>query len=311
MRDRADLHAIAQELASASKLSDRDIDARLERVRDQKYWESLSPSIHIGKLAAIEDVDVDPAAQSRCHRFFNEEKYFETPVLIAPSTLAHLNAVIDAVTSADWPAEFALVDDAFWLCARVPAIRALVEARLGQGYRQIPHVWLHVVRKVDGAGGWPPHFDGFRTNRISVWLALTDATTTNGCMFVVPPKSMPESFRTMKIETLPTMDVMRAMHATRAMPVPAGASLGWDFDVFHWGGRAVQPGLERRALSMEFLAATESPEEDEVPILDVDAPLPSLDLRLKVIAIGLDTYSKREPLAARFRSLTDELLKLG
>jgi hypothetical protein len=310
MRDRADLHAIALELARAAKLSDHDIDARLDRVRDAQYWQSLSPSIQIGKLSSIDAVAVDPAVQLRYHRFFNEEKYFETPALIAPSALAHLNAAIDAVTAAGWPAEFALVDDAFWLCARVPAIRALVEARLGQGYRQIPHVWLHVVRKVDGAGGWPPHFDGFRQNRISVWLALTDATTTNGCMFVVPPKSMPESFRTLKIETLPTMDVMRAMHATRAMPVGAGASLGWDFDVFHWGGRAVQPGLERRALSMEFLGAGESPEEDEVPILDVDAPLPSLDLRLKVIAIGLDTYSKREPLAARFRSLTDDLLKL-
>jgi hypothetical protein len=311
MRDRADLHAIALDLARASKLSDRDLDARLDRARDAKYWESLSPSIHIGKLHAIEDVEVDQAAQSRYHRFFNEEKYFETPVLIAPSALAHVNAVIDAVMAAGWPAEFALVDDAFWLCARIPALRALVEARLGQGYRQIPHLWLHVVRKVDGAGGWPPHFDGFRTNRISVWLALTDATTTNGCMFVVPPKSLPESFRTFKMETLATTDVMRAMHATRALPVRAGASLGWDFDVFHWGGRAVQPGLERRALSMEFLGASESPEEDEVPIIDVDAPLPSLDLRLKVIAIGLDTYSKREPLAARFRSLTDDLLKLG
>lgn len=310
MRDRADLHAIAQELARASQLSERDVDARLERVRDATYWQSLSPSIRIGSLTAIEDLPVDPAVQARCHRFFNDERYFETPVLLAASTLEHLNGVIDGVTAAGWPAEFALVDDAFWLCARLPAMRALVEARLGKGYRQIPHLWLHVVRKVDGAGGWPPHFDGFRPNRISVWLALTEATTTNGCMFVVPPKSLPDTFRTLKIETLPTLDVIRAMHATRALPVEAGASLGWDFDVFHWGGRAVQPGLERRALSMEFMAATEMPGEDELPLFDPDAPLPPLDVRLKVIGIGLATYSKREPLAARFRILTEDLLKL-
>lgn len=311
MKDLADLHAIAQELARESTLSAREVDARLEVVRDASYWMSLSPMIQIGTRTSVEHLPVDPAAQADYHRFFNEERYFETPRLIAPSTLAHLNAVIDAVTAAGWPAEFALVTDAFWLCPRVRAIRELVEARLGKGYRQIPHVWLHIVRKIDGAGGWQPHFDGFRPNRISVWLALTEATTTNGCMFVVPPKSLPESFRTLKIETLKTVHVIRAMHATRALPIPAGATVGWDFDVFHWGGRTSRPGLERRALSMEFLGPAESADPDEIPLVDLDGPLPSLDVRLKIIGIGLDTYAKREPMSARFRTLAQGLLTLA
>lgn len=311
MKDLAELHAIAQQLAQESRLSAREVDARLEVVRDAGYWQSLSPAIQIGKQTAIEDVPVAPAIQDSYLRFFADERYFETPVLVAPPALSHLNHVINAVTAAGWPAEFALVTDAFWLCPRIPAIRALVESRIGKGYRQIPHKWLHIVRKLDGAAGWQPHFDGFRPNRISIWLALTDATTTNGCMFLVPPKSLPESFRTLKIETLKTVHVLRAMHATRALPVPAGATVGWDFDVFHWGGRAAQPGAERRALSMEFMGANESPDADEIPLIDPDAPLPSLDVRLKVIAIGLDTYAKREPMSARFRTLAQELLKLA
>jgi hypothetical protein len=311
MKDLAELHAAAMELAREAQLPKREVEARLEQVRDPKYWESLSPAIEIGRRTSVEDVAVDPAAQADYHRFFNDERYFETPVLIAPSTLRHLNEVVDAVAAAGWPEEFALVSDAFWLCARVPAIRALVESRLGKGYRQIPHVWLHVVRKIDGAGGWQPHFDGFRPNRISVWLALTEATTTNGCMFLVPPKSLPESFRTLKIETLKTVHVIRAMHATRALPIPAGATVGWDFDVFHWGGRAVRPEFPRRAMSMEFLGPTETADPDEVPLVDPDGPLPSLDVRLKIIGIGLDTYSKRDPLSARFRAMADGLLNLA
>ena len=311
MKDRADLEAIAQQMARDARLSTEDVDARLAQVRDPRYWEQLSPEIDIQRRASIDDVPVDPVAQADYEGFLSEERYFETPVLLAPGTLAHLNRVIDAVTAAGWPEVFALVSDAFWLVPRIPAIRHLVESRIGAGYKQIPHVWVHVVRKVDGAGGWQPHFDGFRPNRLSVWVALTDATTTNGCMFLVPPRSLPESFRTLKIETLQTVHVLRAMHATRALPVPAGASVGWDFDVFHWGGRASRPGAPRRSLSMEFMGVNESPDADEVPVVSLDDPLPSLDVRLKIIGIGLDTYAKRDPLSARFRALAQGLLSLA
>ena len=311
MRDRAELHAIANELARAAALDAREVDDRLKQVRNPDYWRSLSPEIEIDRRTSLDDVRVAPEIEADYLRFFSEERYFETPVLLAPNTLAHLNAVIDAVTAAGWPAVFALVSDAFWLLPRIPALRRLVESRLGAGARQIPHVWVHVVRQIDGAGGWPPHFDGFRPAHVSVWVALTDATITNGCMFLMPPRSLPESFRTLKIETLPTADVLTAVHSTRALPVSAGAAVGWDFDVFHWGGRASRPELERRAISMEFLGASVGAAADELPMIGLDDPLPSLDVRLKVIGIGLETYGKREMTSARFRALAQGLEKLA
>jgi hypothetical protein len=311
MKDLAALHAAALELARESRLPAREVEVRLEQVRDRGYWESLSSEIQIGRRTALENLPVPPDVQARYEGFFSEEGYFETPVLLAPSTLSHLNHVIDAVTAAGWPSVFALVSDAFWLVPRIPSIRHLVESRLGPGVRQIPHVWLHIVRALDGAGGWQPHFDGMKGSRVSMWVALTDATTTNGCMFLIPSQALHESFRTLKVDTLKTAHVLRAMHATRALPVPAGASVGWDFDVFHWGGRTVKSGQERRALSMEFIGPNESADPDEVPLVSLDDPLPSLDLRLKIIAMGLDTYAKFEPLSARFQPLAKSLLTLG
>jgi hypothetical protein len=126
----------------------------------------------------------------------------------------------------------------------------------------------------------------------------------------VPSSKLPDSFRIKDVTPdIPMPDVLRAMHATRAMPVPAGAALGWEFHVFHWGGRAVNPKTSRRALSMEFLAAPEQPEPDEQPLLDPDAGLPGLGYRLRAIGIALDTYSKREPLSLRFRPLGQRLME--
>lgn len=310
MKDLAELHAAALAMAAEFRMSREEIAERYSRVRDREYWESLSPALTIGRLSQFDELPQAADTQRAVEHFYRRERYFETPQLLTSSTLAQLNAAIDAVTAAGWPALFALVGDLFWLCPRIAAVRQLVTSRIGDGYQQIPHVWLHIVRKVDGAGGWLPHFDGFRPARVSVWLALTEATTTNGCMFLVPPNALPESFRTLKIETLATIDVMRAMHATRALPVPAGAAVGWDFDVFHWGGRAVNPDAERRSISMEFLGRAGTADRDELPLLDLTGPLPPLDVRLKVIGIGLESYAKREPLSQRFTALAGELTKL-
>ena len=310
MADPQLLREAAMQLATGAIMPARELAERLARARRPEYWQSLSPHLRIGANQPLPCLEVDAEREATAARLFEAEGYFETPELLPPDALAALNQCIDLVTAAGWPAIFALVDDRFWQCARLPALRRLVAARLGEGYQQIPHVWIHIVQAVDGAAGWMPHFDGFALKRVSVWLALTRATTENGCMYLVPSSVLPDSFR-IKDATpdVPMRDVVRAMHATRAMPVEAGAALGWEFHVFHWGGRAVNPRSQRRALSMEFLAASEQPGPDERPLLDPDGALPDLAYRLKAIGLALDTYSKREPLSLRFRSLGQRLME--
>lgn len=310
MADPQLLRDVALQLAASAGMQPRELAERLERARNPQYWQSLSAHIRIDTDDPLPCLDVDPEVEAAAARLFETEGYFETPALLPPAVLEALNQSIDAVTAAGWPAIFALVDDRFWQCGRLPVIRRLLDSRLGPGHQQIPHVWIHIVQAVDGAAGWMPHFDGFGSGRVSVWLALTQATTENGCMYIVPSSVLPGSFRiTDALVDIPMTDVVRAMHATRAMPVPAGASLGWEFHVFHWGGRTVNPRTQRRALSMEFLAATESTAPDERPLLDPDGLLPGFSYRLRAIGLALDTYSKREPLSQRFRSLGQLLME--
>src|SRR5262249_58094823 len=113
------------------------------------------------------------------------------PVLIDEATLAALNGAVDAVRTAGWPPVFAFVYDEFWSLVRIPAITTLLSATLGRGFRQIPHVWVHVVPPIEGGRGWTPHVDGYQNDRISVWLALSDATVENECMHLVPKADAP------------------------------------------------------------------------------------------------------------------------
>ena len=305
----AQLRQAAEQLLGNTELSGAELAARLSRARDAEYWRQLAPELSLDGTTPLPALAADEAALQAVALQFQHDRYCKTAPLLPPASLAILNRSIDIVMAAGWPAVFALVYDPLWACFRLPVLAALLTSHLGPGFVQIPHLWVHVVPAVTGASGWMPHADGFRPARVSVWLALTDATVDNGCLHIVPPDALPEVFRTTNVDQTVTMaEAFRALQATRAMPIPAGAALAWEFDVFHWGGRAVDPREARRAISMEFLAAGHAPESDESPLLDATGPLPSFDTRLHIIAIALQAYAKREPVARRYLPLAAPLL---
>lgn len=297
------------EMLDGVELSRSEIDGLAARAHDGAYWTGLAPGLAIGGPAPSVTAAADPGGEARAAaERLGRDRYFSTAPILDGVALAELNRAIDTVRAAGWPPVFALVYDAFWTTVRHPAIAYIASARLGDGYRQIPHVWVHLVPARAGALGWMPHFDGLRARRLTVWIALTDATVDNGCIHLIPPDALPESFRTVDVDaTVAMRDVQRAMHATRALQAAAGSLLGWDFDVFHWGGRAAAPQTERRSISLEFLAGEEPPLADETPLIGVVGPLPSFSTRLDVIARALTSYAAREASLRRFRALAPRL----
>jgi hypothetical protein len=299
MADAADLRAIALDLAAQFQLEPAEVAARADHARDAQYWQTLSPHIHIGAAPPLEIEPLESSELDRCARDFQHARYFQSPRLLAGSSLLRLNAIVDAITAAGWPPVFASVSDEFWQCARLPAIQNIVGARIGAN-RQASQLWIHVVPAVDRAGGWMPHFDGIRDERVTVWIALTNATLDNGCIYLVPPDSLPASMRTMDLRaTIAMTDVMTTLHGARALPIDAGAAIGWDFDVLHWGGRTSRPESSRRAISMVYVANRQTPCADEQPLLDLDE-LPSFEVRLAAITRAIRLYGEREPMARRF-----------
>ena len=229
--------------------------------------------------------------------------------MLDPALLSRLNAAIDGVVAAGWPAAFAWVYDEFWSLARVPEISALISSQLGAGHLQIPHIWVHVVPAMVGSSGWMPHFDGPIRGRASIWIALTDATLSNGCMHVVSRRYLAPTFESEPLATgrVAVTDAFRALQGVRALPVTRGSALGWTFEVLHWGGPCLSAGAPRRALSLEFIGSGHPPNADEVPLISLDSAFPSFSERIRMIAVAVQGYEKFEPGLVRYRALAKAL----
>ena len=288
-----------------------EVAARLERARDITYWRGLAPGLHIGSSAPLPrggGVDVDDEALSSAAAHMRAVKYCAMPALFSAADLADVNRAVDGVVAEGWPAVFAILFDETWRCCRSAALTGMLEQFFGGPFVQLPQFWIHLVPAVSGARGWKPHFDSLEPGRVSVWIALTEATLENGCMHLIPPDALPASFQTKEfMPAIPIDDVLRALQATRALPAPAGAALAWEHEVFHWGGRATDPRSPRRAMSLEFLGPGVEPTPDELPTLSTTGDLPSFDERIRFVAAALRLYGTFEPLARRFIALADGL----
>ena len=310
MTDRAArARSIAAELLAEAPLPENEARERAALGQDPAYWRRLAPTLSIEREPRRREPVLAAPALATIASNLAELGFFEARRIVAADDLARLNHAVDAVTGDRWPAVFAWVYDEPWTLARLPDVAAILTAQLGPGSLQLPHIWTHVVAPAIGSSGWPPHFDGEGARRLSIWVALTDATASNGCMHLVPRRRLPASFaRDWKaFPEVATADAVQALHAVRALPVPAGSLLGWSFDVLHWGGTCTRIETARRALSLEFVAADQSPRPDEAPLLGVTGSLPPFQQRLTMIATAICAYEKFERGLARYRSVADHL----
>jgi hypothetical protein len=302
-------------LLADATLSGDALAERLVLARDAGYWRRMGGlSISDGSGAHVE---LDPAATAATldtrarAELYEREGYFRTPQIVSARALARLLATLSRLRDGGWPPVFAFVFDDFWLCARLSPLRPLLERLIGPCYQQIPHVWTHAVPGARGAAGWPPHIDGDRAydGRLTIWLALTDATLENGCMHIVTPAALSADVaqRLLSGGEIPAAAVCTMLHGVRALPVSAGTALGWGFDRLHWGGHYVT-GPARVSLSFEFLAESHAATDAERPLVDPGGALPTFEFRLRAIADGLVTYAKFDAAARRFAPLGRGLL---
>lgn len=304
---------VIERMLQSARLTEPQAAERLTHAVDVDYWRGLAPDLHVIEPAPLESASIDEEAFASTVATFRADGVFHVKRALASGDVARLNHAVQTVVHEGWPAVFTFVYDEFWQCARHPAVARVIAAALGPEYRQIPHIWTHVVQPVAGAAGWAPHVDGNRPNRMTAWVALTDATLANGCMHFVPRSVAPEGFpaRFYEKTTFTHKEMIAALHATRPLPAAAGDVLGWAFDVVHWGGHVQPPAAARRSISMEFIAKGERPASDETPLLPLDR-MPSWNERLRAIAAALLEYRKFQPAVGRFEDVARRILaKVG
>jgi len=216
------------------------------------------------------------------------------------------------VVAARWPAGFTYVYDEFWQLARTPTVAALLRAILGEDCVQWPGVWTHRVLPQRGSHGWAPHVDssgyGAQPEALGVWFPLTDATLENGCMYVIArdlaPPGLAERFAT--IESVTRSDLRQLLQSAHALPAAAGALLGWDQNVNHWGATCQGHGQPRISTAMELASAREAARHQQWS-LPLNAPLPAFEERLRLIGESLLSYTRFEPQLAAYAPLAKDL----
>ena len=72
-------------------------------------------------------------------------------------------------------------------------------------------------------------------------IPVTEATPLNGCMYVVPRMFDPGDIEAVDVRNV------------RALPAEPGAVMGWNQDIWHWGGRSSTRAREPRiSVSLEM-----------------------------------------------------------
>eukprot|EP00750_Incisomonas_marina_P032559 INCI9218.2.p1 GENE.INCI9218.2~~INCI9218.2.p1 ORF type:complete len:411 (-),score=54.05 INCI9218.2:350-1582(-) len=169
--------------------------------------------------------------------------------------------------------------------------------------------------------GWGPHRDrpggvdqadaqlapGFREDGspmyTTVWVALTDATPDNSCLYFLPACNDP-GYKKQGDNIEGVFDDLSRWQAISAQPVNAGGFLVFSHRTLHWGSLAKEEQPPRIALSFAFAdPAFETPFFDPKKHL----PLPPLRLRAALQAGQAVMYSNQVPLSKAALALNERI----
>jgi ectoine hydroxylase-related dioxygenase (phytanoyl-CoA dioxygenase family) len=206
--------------------------------------------------------------------FTIDPKKFQLPIL-------DMANAITEIKSRNMLPVYAFVYDEFY--SLFFKLHNLLSSILGKDYKMLPAMWAWHIDNLTEEYGWKPHRD--RHNRsldqdgklksLTIWIPLTDATTLNGCMYIVPASRDP-AYNTGD-------DRMRFKYQDiRALPASAGSILGWTQEAMHWGSHSSKNATAPRiSISVEFQRGDVDP--FETPLID---PFTNLSLTQRIMLIN-------------------------
>ena len=207
------------------------------------------------------------------------------------------------------PLPFAFVYDEFWHAFQ--GVAAFIEAALGKGYRALPDFWVWYVVPSEESAGWSPHRDRVQRtldrdnspHSLTVWLALSEATPLNGCIYVLPAH-LDERFERRVWDGEDNI-VVQAPQNVRAVPATAGSMLAWNQNVLHWGGRSSRLATSPRcSAAFEFQRGEKPPFNS--PLLD-PRRIPPFRERLGLIGKQVLQYKHMYPLSDDIAAIATRL----
>jgi hypothetical protein len=284
-----------------------------ESLRDRKFWQWLSPNLHIADQAfcsAISPFGIgDPTGQVFDQRIV-EEGYFQ--YFIQPEnwqiSLGDMAETVKALVKRGLAPPLAFLYDEFWLLF---AKQSQIIARyLGPDYLMLPDFWVWHVDPTQGQNGWRPHRDKGRhalfpdgkPKSLTIWVPLTLATPTNSCMYLVPANK-DRNYGTEKEK-----DWQFDYADVRALPGQPGNVFIWNQAVLHWGSATSRFSPDGPRVSVAFEFQRRDVEPFNRPLMSPNT-LPSFEDRLKLVAKQILQYQHMYPLSPDLAEFAKGLLQ--
>ncbi|MCE9574196.1 MAG: phytanoyl-CoA dioxygenase family protein [Deltaproteobacteria bacterium] len=250
-------------------------------------WRRMSPWMTVeGDAEALEPF---PLPGSLRHRMVHDG-YAQLADVVPAAFTANLASTVVNLRQRGIPPIFVFVYDQFWQLAR--RFERLLDDIVGAGHVMLPNVWTWYVDPAASESGWAPHRDrkpdtllpDGMPKAVSVWVPLTDADPTNGCMYVVP------AYLDADYQQREFTKLRCALHDARALPATAGSFLCWTQALAHWGGRSSDLARHPRiSIGLEFQRGDSEPYD----FPRVRRVPPSFEERLALIAKMIYLYWTR------------------
>ncbi|MBS1955559.1 MAG: SAM-dependent methyltransferase [Cyanobacteria bacterium SZAS-4] len=244
---------------------------RFEQARDIEFWRQLNPELHItdsDKPFSIPPLNIDAQVLEDVRESLRKDAYFQIHKLIDSALAAKLARGVEIMHKAGWPPPFVVLYDEYW--EMFYQLKPLFESILGEGYKQMTSVWCWYLENNSESKGWGHHRDRPGVNvldadgnpkTLNVWIALTDTTPDNGCIYVVPAS---------RDDHYPNDTIVREvrdLQNIRALPAYAGDVLAWNESLLHWGSRSSSKAKNPR-ISISFSYQRQDSNPYETPLYD-------------------------------------------
>jgi len=225
---------------------------------DIQFWKDLCPNLTITEVdrwVSPTNVDIEDVGD----RIVNDG-YFHVPFDSWNLPLDEMAKCIEKLKELDMQPVWCFMYDEFWLLTI--RIDAYIKSLLGERYHKLPDMWAWHIDPAKEERGWEAHkdrdfgtlWDDGSPKSISVWIPLSDATTENGCMYVVPASKDPNYTKT---DHLYYADWEEHFYENDkvAIEAKAGDILIWNQQLLHWGGKPTNKNASPRiSVSVEFVA---------------------------------------------------------
>ncbi len=213
------------------------------------FWRRLAPELTISNTPARATAVWNPESIDAARLKLINDGYTKFDATVRADRLAAIARAMHRINSAGLPAAFIGVYDEVW--SLVAEMKPALDLFLEKGAALIPNFWaghpaqtpgLSAQRRRPGKGVFS---DGTPGN-VTVWMPVTPATPTNGCIYVVPAGQDRNYGRATPAPA------SAALPGILALPAKPGDVLIWTGETYHWQGRVSRDNADGPLLSLRW-----------------------------------------------------------